>query len=64
MQREYDQNSLEGALSNLSGDPVRLRRLIEEAISEAEACDESLLAADLSALADRLVKSDDERNGR
>lgn len=37
-----------------TGNPVRLRALLDSAIIEAEACGETMVAADLGAIADRL----------
>ena len=60
MQRADDPRPTNEETQSPSGDRVRLRALIDSAILEAEACGELMIAADLSAIADRIVKPADD----
>ena len=60
MQRADDPQPTSGEAESPTGDPVRLRALVDSAILEAEACGELMIAADLSAIADRIVKPKDD----
>lgn len=59
MQRADDPQPTSREAESPTGDPVRLRSLIDKAILEADACGELMIAADLSAIADRIVKPSD-----
>ena len=60
MQHVEDPQPPSGEAESQTGDPVRLRALVDSAISEAEACGELIIAADLSAIADRIIKPADD----
>lgn len=60
MQRADDPRPTNEETESPTGDPVRLRAFVDSAILEAEACGELMIAADLSAIADRLIKSEDD----
>ena len=60
MQRADDPRPTNEKAGSPTGDRVRLRALVDSAIMEAEACGELMIAADLSAIADRIVKHDDD----
>lgn len=63
MQRADDPRPTNGGSESQTGDPVRLRALVDSAILEAEACGELMIAADLSAIADRIVNPADDPEG-
>ena len=60
MQHVEDPQPTSGEAESQTGDPVRLRALIDNAILEAEACGKLMVAADLSVIADRLVEREDD----
>ena len=60
MQHADDPQPTNEKAGSPTGDRLRLRALIDSAIMEAEACGELMIVADLSAIADRIVKHDDD----
>ena len=60
MQSPNDPRPTSDRAEKQTGDPVRLRALVDSAVLEAEACGKLMIAADLSAIADRIVEPADD----